>query len=203
MSDKLNNISDNLKPNNKATGELIEGHEYDGIKELDHPLPRWWLNLFYATIIFSVGYVGYYEFLGGPTHQQQLDRAMQKITKNQNLANLKAEQENSNIDVQSLLNDKDVLAVGEQAYLQTCAACHSAKGEGLIGPNLTDKYWLHSKGDFQGILTSILKGFPEKGMPPWEAIIPKEKHAPLAAYVISLQGTNPPNAKAPQGELVE
>lgn len=202
MSDKQNG-DQNKNEKQKENGLLIEGHDYDGIQELDHPLPRWWLNLFYGTIVFSVFYVGYYQFLGGPSHIEQLDRAMLKITKNQKQAEIKSGAEVSAVDIESLLKDKSVLAIGEQAYLQTCAACHSAKGEGLIGPNLTDKYWIHSKGDFQGIMNAILKGFPEKGMPPWEAVIAKEKHAPLAAYVISLQGTNPANPKAPQGDLVE
>jgi cytochrome c oxidase cbb3-type subunit 3 len=188
---------------NKPTGELIEGHEYDGIKELDHPLPRWWVNLFYGTIIFSIFYVGYYEFFGGPTHQQQLDSAMVKITARQEKSEAVNAEANAGIDVQALLNDPKAMASGAEAYQQVCAACHAAKGEGLIGPNLTDKYWIHSKGDFQGILTAILKGFPDKGMPPWEAIVAKEKHAPLAAFVLSLQGTNPANPKAAQGELVE
>lgn len=188
---------------NIPTGEIIEGHEYDGIKELDHPLPRWWVNLFYATIVFGILYVAYFEFLGGPTHQEQLNSAMAKISVKREKADMTNAQANAGIDVKALLNDPSALAIGAEAYQQVCAACHAAKGEGLIGPNLTDKYWLHSKGDFQGILTAILKGFPEKGMPPWEAIVAKEKHAPLAAYVLSLQGTNPPNPKSPQGELIE
>ncbi len=188
---------------NKPTGEIIEGHEYDGIKELDHPLPKWWINLFYGTIIFSIIYVGYYEFLGGPSHQEQLETALQKIGSKQQKAQAMNSQELAAIDVQALLQDDKALAAGALAYQQVCAACHAAKGEGLIGPNLTDKYWLHSKGDFQGILTAILKGFPEKGMPPWEAIVAKKDHAPLAAFVLSLQSTNPANQKAPQGELVE
>lgn len=188
---------------NKPTGEIIEGHDYDGIKELDHPLPRWWVNLFYGTIVFSVIYVGYYEFLGGPSHQEQLDSAMVKINSKHEASEAKNAQAIASVDVESLLKDPKALQVGAEAYQQVCAACHAAKGEGLIGPNLTDKYWLHSKGDFQGILTAILKGFPEKGMPPWEAVVAKEKHAPLAAFVLSLQGTTPANPKAPQGELVE
>lgn len=187
---------------NKPNGELIEGHDYDGIQELDHPLPRWWLNLFYGTIIFSIFYVGYYEFYDTTPIAKKLEATMLKIETEK----AKFDQENSKavaeINVDDILKDPKALALGAESYQQVCAACHAAKGEGLVGPNLTDKYWIHSKGDFQGILSAILKGFPDKGMPPWETIVPKERHAPLAAYVMSLQGSNPANPKAPQGELV-
>lgn len=197
------NKETNKLKNHKPNGELIEGHEYDGIQELDHPLPRWWLYLFYGTIIFSIGYVAYYWFLGGPSHQEQLDRAMAKINQNKVEAKAKTEEAVAEVvDIEALLKDKNALALGEQSYQQVCAVCHGAKGEGLIGPNLTDKYWLHSKGDFEGILAAIIHGFPDKGMPPWGDIVPKERHAPLTAYVMSLQGTNPPGAKAAQGDLV-
>ena len=73
----------------------------------------------------------------------------------------------------------------------------------LLGLILADKYWIYSKGDFVGILKAVLEGFPQKGMPPWGSIIPKEDHNALVAYVLSLKGTHPPNPKAPQGELVE
>lgn len=186
--------------NESAVGQVIEGHTYDGIQELDHPLPKWWLNLFYATIIFSIGYVGYYWFLGGPSHMEQLNTAMAKIneSKVQAEANAPVEEE-APVDVAALLNDSSALELGAKTYQQVCAVCHGEKGEGLIGPNLTDKYWLHSKGDFDGIMAAIIKGFPDKGMPAWGDIVPKEKHASLAAFVIKLQGTNPPGAKGPQG----
>ena len=95
------------------------------------------------------------------------------------------------------------LETGKGHYAAKCAACHGQNGEGLIGPNLTDKYWIHSKGKAPGLLAAIRKGFPAKGMPPWEALIPKEDHVALAAYVYSLQGTNPEGGKEPQGELIE
>lgn len=187
---------------NKPNGDLIEGHDYDGIQELDHPLPRWWLNLFYGTIIFSIIYVGYYEFYDTTPVSKKLEATMLKIETEKAKFDQESLKATAEINVDDILKDPKALALGAESYQQVCAACHAAKGEGLVGPNLTDKYWIHSKGDFQGILSAILKGFPDKGMPPWEAIVPKERHAPLAAYVMSLQGSNPSNPKAPQGELV-
>jgi cytochrome c oxidase cbb3-type subunit 3 len=93
--------------------------------------------------------------------------------------------------------------LGQEQYEAVCATCHREHGEGLIGPNLTDKYRTHGDGGLEHFLKSFREGYPDKGMPPWGQVIPRDKQAMLAAYVISLQGTNPPNPKAPQGELVE
>lgn len=188
--------------NNTPDEKIIEGHEYDGIKELDNPLPKWWVYLFYATIVYGVCYFTYYEFLGGPSHKEQYEAAMAKIEKKA-LANKPDDLDFVEVDPETLINDSEALKVGAASYTQVCAACHGNKGEGIIGPNLTDKYWIHSKGDGQGILVAIREGFPDKGMPAWKDIVAKEKHAPLAAFVLNLQGTDPPNAKDPQGELIE
>lgn len=191
-----------MSDENNIDEHLIEGHEYDGIKELDHPLPRWWVYLFYTTIIFAVIYFSYYEILGGPSHEEQFQAAMAKIEKNAKAA-APADDTPAVVDIDALLTDKAALAVGKVAFGQFCAACHGQNGEGVIGPNLADQFWIHSQGKYQGIMAAIKKGFPSKGMPPWENVVPKDQHAPLAAYVISLQGTKPANPKAPQGELVE
>jgi cytochrome c oxidase cbb3-type subunit III len=181
--------------------QLIEGHEYDGIQELNNPLPKWWLATFYGTIIFSFIYWGYFELLGGPTQDMRLAAAMEQIRAKQAAAVVSYD--DSAIDLDSLLADPAALAAGKEQFDAVCVACHGPAGEGLIGPNLTDKYWIHGKGDLEHILNSFRVGYPDKGMPPWGNVIPADKQAALAAYVISLQGTNPPNAKEPQGELVE
>lgn len=181
--------------------KIIEGHDYDGIQELDNPLPRWWLYLFYVTIVFAFGYYGYYELMGGPSSQETLEKE---------LAEFKAmepepveQPQGEEVDVQALLADSQALQAGQTVFGQYCVSCHGQKGEGGIGPNLTDKYWIHSKGDFAGVLIAFRNGFPQKGMPPWGGIVPADKHNALAAYVVSLQGTNPSNGKEPQGELIE
>jgi len=191
-------MSDDSKPN----GQIIEGHEYDGIQELDHPLPKWWVYLFYTTIVFAVVYWSYYELLGGPSHKEQYKTAMAKI---ESLAknNATPEVNFDEVDPVALMADSDAMKVGAAAFSQVCTACHGQNGEGGIGPNLTDSFWIHSKGGFKGILTALLEGFPAKGMPPWKDVIAQEKHAPLAAYVMSLKGSKPSNAKEPQGELVD
>lgn len=180
---------------------IIEGHDYDGIQELDHPLPRWWVYLFYATIVYGVSYFLYYEFLGGPSHDEQYSAAMSKIEEKRE-DTTKAEMEIP-VNVDLLLEDEVALKVGQGAFIQYCAACHGQNGEGVIGPNLTDEYWIHSKGEYKGIMNAIVAGFPEKGMPPWGDVVPRNQQPSLAAYVISLKGSKPQNPKAPQGELIK
>ena len=71
---------------------------------------------------------------------------------------------------------------------------------GLIGPNLTDDYWIHD-GSPEGIWLAIKEGYPTKGMPPWEAALTPEEKSGLIAYVTALRGTTPASPKAPEGEL--
>jgi cytochrome c oxidase cbb3-type subunit 3 len=186
----------------KQVDTPIEGHEYDGIKEYDNPLPKWWLATFYGAIVFAVAYWGYFEVLGGPSHDERLASAMAGIESRQQeaAASFAADE---GIDISVVLADETALAVGKEQYVKTCVPCHGELGQGSVGPNLTDDYWIHSRGDVQGVLASIRSGFPEKGMPPWGQIIPREEHVPLAAYVLTLRGTDPPNPKAPEGVLVE
>jgi len=184
----------------------IAGHEYDGIQELNNPLPKWWLATFYGTIVFAVIYFGYYQLGNGPSHDERLANAMARIEGRYEEAKQEAVETAppvEEIDVAAVQADEAAMAVGKGHFDTKCMPCHGVNGEGTIGPNLTDEYWLHSKGGIEGILASFRVGFPEKGMPPWDTLIPAEEHVPLAAYVMTLQGTNPPNPKDPQGELVE
>ena len=193
-------MTDNQKDQQKQEDEklLIQGHEYDGIKELNHPLPRWWLYGFIGTIIFSIAYFAYYEWpFNSPNHDKQLEMAMAEFEKNkENLKNQSHANQNlaqsgdalKEKTYEELLKDKEALQKGKTAFIQFCAACHGQNGEGTIGPNLTDNYWIHSK---------------DKGMPPWDSIVPKEDQKKVVAFILSLKGTNPPNAKGPEGNLVE
>jgi cytochrome c oxidase cbb3-type subunit 3 len=181
----------------------IEGHDYDGIEELNNPLPRWWLATFWGAIIFAIAYYGYFQLGPGPSQDETLAKRMKSVKQAQAQAASAMNAGDENIDVQALLKDPEALAVGKKQFMEKCLPCHGANGEGTVGPNLTDDYWIHSKGDFQGILSSIRSGFPDKGMPPWGPLIPAEEQPDLAAYVMSLRGTNPPNAKPPQGNLVQ
>ena len=176
-------------------------HNYDGIEELDNPLPRWWLLTFYITIVFAVFYYGYYEIYDGPSSDEYLSRSLENIQDKKSVA--KKGETKLLKKYEELIKDEKMMTLAQGHFATKCAACHGQKGEGLIGPNLTDKFWIYSKGKMDGILKAIKEGFPEKGMPAWDALVPAEEQPYLAAYVIRLQGTKPPNPKAPQGQPVE
>lgn len=183
--------------------KLIQDHEYDGIKELDNPLPRWWLMTFYITIVFAVVYFAYYEFLGGPDSDQRLAAEMSHIRAEQEKGAEAAKEEMATKDYVALASNQEVLSRGKAEYMVKCMACHGDKGQGLIGPNFTDDYWIHGDGTVPAILKVMNDGVPDKGMPPWKGLIAPELQEDVAVYVYSLHGSNPPGAKAPQGVEVK
>ncbi|MCH2534150.1 MAG: c-type cytochrome [Bdellovibrionales bacterium] len=182
--------------------DKLTDHEYDGIKELDNPLPGWWLATFYITIVFSIVYYAYYELGSGPSLDQELQTKLEKIEEKQNQAEMK-QPDPGNVDYSQLLADNEALATGKDIYMQKCAACHGAQNQGVIGPNLTDNYWLNGKGTIADIAHVIVVGVPENGMPPWKGMIKDEDIPKVAAYIKSKVGSSPAGAKAPQGELIE
>ncbi|NJL24058.1 MAG: c-type cytochrome [Calothrix sp. SM1_5_4] len=176
---------------------LIENHEYDGIQEYDNPLPNWWMMTFLGAIIFGFIYWVHYEFGGGATLRQELQSDMAQVESLKKNAPQPVETEE---ELQKLLASAPVLEEGKQLYNAKCAACHGAQLQGLIGPNLTDEYWLHGEGTLLGIAQVIRKGVLDKGMPNWDTQLKSTEIKAVTAYVASAKGTNPPNPKAPQGE---
>jgi len=181
--------------------EIMLHHDYDGIKELDNNLPPWWKYLFYVTIIFSVIYMAHYHVLqSGPSSDGEY------------LAELKAaELEKSKIstvtynvtaDNAKLLTDIGALTSGKELYTKNCVACHGQNGEGLVGPNLTDNYFIHGN-TIKEVYLVIQNGVTEKGMLSWKAQFNPKQIEEVASYVLSLVGTTPANPKAPQGNLIE
>lgn len=179
---------------------IKEGHEYDGIHELDNPLPNWWLWTFFITIIFSGIYYLHYEIAGGPTLNQELELAMAAIEKSKQSTPQVMETEDS---LTEFMNGNDVLTVGATQYAAKCAACHGNDLQGMIGPNLVDKFWIHGKATRMDVVKVIREGVADKGMPPWGPVMKKEEIYAVAAFIISKKGSNPSGAKAPQGESVE
>jgi len=185
--------------------DILFDHDYDGIRELDNSLPPWWLYGFYLTIAIAVVYMLYYHVsdYGKSSREQyaiEMERAQQEVdaylSRQANLVD-----ENS----VAQLTDEAALAEGKEIFISLCAACHLEHGGGnetSVGPNLTDNYWLHG-GGIKDVFTTIKYGVPEKGMISWKSQIRPADMQKVASYVLALQGTNPPGAKAPQGELYE
>ena len=181
---------------------LIKGHDYDGIQELNNPLPGWWLMTFYITIVVAVVYYSYYTFFGGPTSDEELAQKMSAIQSEQQIAEESAPVKSAD-DYLALLDNPEVLEKGKTEYMLKCMACHGDKGQGLIGPNFADGYWIQGDGSVSAILEVANNGVLDKGMPPWKGVIPEDTLEAVAIYIYSLYGTNPEGARPPQGEKVE
>lgn len=179
--------------------ENLTGHNYDGIEELDNPLPNWWLVTFLVSIIFSFLYYIHYEFDVGPSSDEELSLALQEIE------SLRAQHKDQPADTESLsviLNDPARVSEGKTVFDAKCAVCHGQQLEGLIGPNLVDSYWLNKKGSLADIYALVHEGVPEKGMPAWNGLIPKSEIESVAVYIFSKKGTPTSGGKGPEGELI-
>jgi len=182
-----------------AEKDIELDHDYDGIKELNNPIPPWFNVLFYGTVVFAIVYliiyhVAYMAPLQGKEYDNELtlaDKQKQEYLKK--AGNL--------IDENSvtLLTDKTKVDAGLATYTTRCAACHGEKGEGKVGPNLTDEFWIHG-GGIKNVFKTIKYGVPAKGMVAWQNTLNAAQIQEVASYILSLQGTNPPGAKESQGE---
>ena len=178
--------------------EILLDHNYDGIKELDNNLPTWWLYLFFITIVFAVVYFGYFQIFGyGDTQLQEYDKSIIAANEEMKLHASKVDENSANA-----LTDPVAIEAGKTIFMENCAACHGKAGQGTVGPNLTDNYWLHG-GDIKSVFKTIKYGVPAKGMISWQSQISPVQIQQVASYILTLKGTNPPDAKAPQGELVK
>jgi cytochrome c oxidase cbb3-type subunit III len=180
--------------------DIMLAHDYDGIRELDNQLPPWWKYGFYLTIVVAVMYLLHYHVL--KTGNLQVAELEQTITiENEKVAAYLKESAN-NVDeltVKYLDNAADK-AAGQEIFVSLCSSCHGRLGEGTVGPNLTDNYWIHG-GTISSIFKSVKYGWTEKGMRAWKDELSPVKIAQVSSYIKSLVGSNPPNAKEKQGEL--
>ena len=180
---------------------VIQGHNYDGIQEYDNPMPGWWLWILYASIIFAPIYIIGLHFSDViPSYEEDLAASQEELAQVR-----EAFREANPVFVASdstlapYLGNAAAIDAGAEIYATNCSACHGQAGEGLIGPNLTDEYWIHG-GSPTDIFEVITEGVVEKGMVAWGPILTPQQRAELVAYIESLEGTDPAGAKAPEGE---
>jgi cytochrome c oxidase cbb3-type subunit 3 len=175
--------------------QLRQG-EYDGIQEYDNSLPNWWLGTFVLTLIF--GFLYWFHYFVFQTGDDQISRYKNEQSKyTERYANKDGGGQTSNASITAMSKDQSALASGKTDYNNYCAACHGQLGEGGIGPNLTDSYWLHGFEPLQ-IKKSIVDGIPAKGMTPWKGILTDKQIDNVTAFILTLEVTNPANAKEPQ-----
>lgn len=192
---------DRMEPKIEGRNEVKgTGHFYDGIEELDNRLPSWWLGTLYGSILFAIVYFGYYVLGSGPTLVKEYERNQ---AASEYAAYLKggAKKGPTETELLAVFKDHERQEEGHAVYHARCVACHGDHGQGGIGPNLTDEYWLHG-GKLTEIATTVSRGVPDKGMPPWGPILKDHEIHSVVAYIRSLHGSKPKGAKAAQGERV-
>lgn len=179
---------------------LLLNHDYDGIKELDNNLPPWWVYSFYACIVFAAVYLVRFEIMGADNQEMELKKE---------LAQAKIEVAEYMKNAPDLMDEKSVtqltepadLAIGKTLFENNCAACHRADAGGQIGPNLTDNHWILG-GGIKNIFHTITNGGRDgKGMISWKGTLKPKEIQKVASYIMSLKGSNPKDAKAPDGDL--
>ena len=198
MADDRKKKNDTGEIDESTQSEIIGGHDYDGIKELDNEMPAWWRYLFYASIVFAVGYLmRYHIFKSAPLQDEEY------------LAQFEVVEENPGVNINPEVSKElfplttgSDLDEGKNIFKLNCAVCHKEDGGGLVGPNLTDKYWLHG-GNYTDIVKVVQNGVPVKGMIAWKNQLSQQKIEQVSSYVWQLYGTNPPGSKKAEGELFE
>ncbi len=174
------------------------GHEFDGIKELDNPLPPWLKYIFYVTIVLSVCYLILVFVFEDDSIIQKKEYRKEMIAARAK-TEIAASEETTKAAAAAPMTQEQILAAGKSIFDKTCVVCHGKYGEGLVGPNFTDEYWIHG-GKPEDLKKTIVEGVIEKGMISYKSQYNNKQIDQVIAYILSLQGTNPPNQKAPQGE---
>ena len=164
---------------------LLLDHNYDGIQELDNNLPRWWVWLFYITIIFSAVYLVYYHV--ARAGDLQVAEYQKEAKAGEALKAGAMDRFEANINRLTPSADAAVVEEGRQIYAKFCAPCHRDDGGGLVGPNLTDSYWIHGS-NYVDTVNVIWDGVPAKGMITWKAILKPDQIQCVASYIYTLRG---------------
>lgn len=207
--------------NDAPTGQSTTGHEWDGIKELNTPLPKWWLYIFYASIVFALGYTVLYP--AWPTGKEATEGTLGWTQRKELAASMAAEQERiapvlakiEAADIAEIRGNPELMgfvqAKGRQAFADNCAGCHGAGGSGAPGfPTLADDDWLWG-GSPEAILHTVSYGVRNANaesrlsdMPRFGAdqLLEKEQINDVAEHVLSLTGTQTDAAAAERGAQV-
>ncbi|MGB8332096.1 MAG: cbb3-type cytochrome c oxidase N-terminal domain-containing protein [Polyangiales bacterium] len=182
------------KRTDEIQGEIL--HVYDDIEEADNNLPTWWLLTFYGAVVFGLVYWFYFHEYGiGQLQPQKYAEAVAAAEAQRSVV--------SDASLEALALDQSAVAAGSEIFMAQCFACHDAKGQGRVGlgPNLTDKYWIHG-GAPTDIHATVTNGVAAKGMPPWAPILGEQGVNQVVAYILTIRNTEVPG-KEPEGEIWE
>jgi len=177
-----------------------DSRDFDGILEEDNPMPRWWVRLFQASVVFAVAYMAWYHLPWFPSvsQEEEFQRGLEALTGKPGDKPAQAAA-GANTSLPERAKDAASVTRGQVLFATNCASCHGADGGGVVGPNLADAAWMHGR-TAPALEKVIGEGVPAKGMPAWGSILGAAKIIDLTAYIASLQGTKPATPKPPQGE---
>lgn len=179
---------------------ILLDHSYDGIHELNNPLPSWWKLTFYLGIIFAIFYFILYQIMGAPSLREEFKKDWAIIQEQQEKFN-KLNGAFDEIKYQAILL-ADGVKKGQAVFETNCVPCHKERGIGDIGPNLTDEYWIRAKGTPATIYPVVFNGIPENGMPTWSQTLSNDEIYQVVSYIQTLHNLNLPHGKAPQGDKI-
>jgi cytochrome c oxidase cbb3-type subunit 3 len=192
-----NSMHPNTESSSSPPADPLTGHEYDGIAEYDNPMPIWWRRIFWATFVFSIGYYVHYQLTGnGASVEQTYAAEMQEHR--EKLAAAALGQQIDEEALARLMADPLMMKDAASIYKLRCVQCHADRGQGNIGPNLTDDHWIYGSASLMDLFEIITNGRPQKGMPVWSRTLRPVEMAQVAAYVGTLRNTNVPG-RPPQG----
>lgn len=181
-----------------ADEDPLIDHEYDGIKEFDNKVPPLLNYIMVFTVIFAVIYMLHYHvFKTG-------DLPSAEYSKEMRIADMQRQElirSGAFITEETVVFDDspDALAIGKDLYDKNCVTCHGVTGEGLVGPNLIDDYWIHG-GSIQDIFRVINEGVPEKGMISWQAQLNPKQIQDVSSYIYTLHDETFKGGKEPEGD---
>jgi cytochrome c oxidase cbb3-type subunit 3 len=187
----------NDESTNGTVTDPLTGHEYDGIVECDNPMPTWWRRIFWATFIFSIGYYVHYQLTGNGTSVEE-GYAAEMQAYREKLAAASLGQKIDEEGLTRLMADPAMMKDAASIYKIRCVQCHADRGQGNIGPNLTDDHWINAAATSMDLYEIIANGRPQRGMPAWSKFLRPVEVAQVAAYIATLRNTNVPG-RPPQG----
>jgi len=175
---------------------LISDHEYDGIRELDNDLPPWWTWLFIITIVFAIVYlIRLFVFSSDDMIQQsEYNKEMAQA------ASILPSQTQTSAFELKVLTDQTSITNGKAIFDKICSVCHLMDGGGLVGPNMTDDYWIHGN-TIEEMFNTVTNGVLDKGMISYKDQYSPQQRLEVLSYILTLHGTKPASPKAPQGDL--
>ena len=188
----------------RVSGSQVEttGHSWDeDLVEYNNPLPRWWIWLFYITILFSLGYLVLYPGLGSyaGSYQWTQNKQYDEEVAQANALTGPMFEKFAKTDLKQLAANPEALAIGQKLFLNNCAQCHSSDARGGKGyPNLTDADWIY--GGTPEIIEETIANGRKAVMPPWGALLGDEGVKDMAHYVLSLSGRSFDAARAARGK---